>query len=101
MFHGLGMTKQPASCSLRNALRLLATVGRESLIFHPASENGRKSVVVSRHEFLSHPLKFYGRLEHHAICQLLDHFALDFLPWCLAWRIMIAAVFFQRRATFR
>src|ERR1700677_2038414 len=35
MFHGLGMTKQPASCSLRNALRLSATVGREPLMFHP------------------------------------------------------------------
>ena len=40
-------------------------------------------VVIPRHRFLRNPLVFYGGLEHHAICKLIDDATLNFLPRCL------------------
>src|SRR5262249_4247174 len=55
-------------------------------------------VVVPRHRFLRDTLIFHGRFYPHAGTELIDHAALVLLPWCLAWRILIAAVLFQRCA---
>src|SRR6516164_8081714 len=92
------MTKQPASCSARKVLRLSAIDGWESLIGHLTLKV--TSMVVARHEILRDALKFHRRLEHHAIAELIDHGALDFLPRRLAWRIAIAAALLQRRTAF-
>ena len=54
-------------------------------------------MTIARHEFLRDPLILYRRLEHHACRELIDHRALNFLPGCLAWRIMIAAVLVSTR----
>ena len=37
------------------------------------------------------------RLQHHAVGELIDHGALDFLPWRLAGRIVVAAVLLRAR----
>src|SRR4029077_16682081 len=58
-------------------------------------------VIVSRHRFLRDPLIFHGWLQDHAVAELIDHAALDFLPWRLSWRVMVAAIFLQGRAARR
>src|SRR5665213_1408481 len=54
-------------------------------------------VIVARHEFLRDALEFNRRLEHHAVGQLIDHAALDFLPRRLARGIFVAAALLQGR----
>ena len=51
----------------------------------------RASMIVARRTGLRDAPEFDRGLEHHAVGKLLDHAALDFLPWRLAWRIAIAA----------
>ena len=54
-------------------------------------------VIVARDAFLRDALIFDCRLEHHAVGKLVDHGALNFLPWCLARWIFKAAALFERR----
>lgn len=58
-------------------------------------------MVVAWDALLCDALVFYSRLEHHAVRELIDHATLDFLPRRLAWRIAVAASFFQRCAALR
>lgn len=51
----------------------------------------RFSVVVAWNALLCYALIFHRRLEHHAVRELIDHAALDLLPWRLTCRIGIAA----------
>ena len=44
------------------------------------------SVVVCRPVLVGNVAIFHRRLEHHALIELIDHAALDFLPWGLAFR---------------
>src|SRR5580704_8579747 len=92
------MTKQPVSWSWRKALRLSATVGRE-LLMGLCLRAG--SMIVARHEFLRDALILDRGLEHHPGSKLIHHGALDFLPWCLARWIAVAAVPFERGAALR
>jgi hypothetical protein len=57
------------------------------------------SVIVPRDRLLRDALISHRRLKHHTAAELIEHGALDFLPRRLAWRIMIAAILFQRRGT--
>jgi hypothetical protein len=57
------------------------------------------SVIVPRDRLLRDALISHRRLKHHAAVELIEHGALDFLPRRLAWRIVIAAILFQRRGT--
>src|SRR5689334_429936 len=59
------------------------------------------SVIIAGHRFLRDPLIFYRRSQDHAVGELSDHAALDFLPRRLAGWILIAAAFIQRRAARR
>src|SRR5215813_14803050 len=59
------------------------------------------SVVVPRHALLRDAMIFHGGLENHAGGELVDHAALDLLPWGLARRIFVAALFLQRGAALR
>ena len=43
-------------------------------------------------------LIFHRGLEHHAVGELIDHPALDFLPRRLACRILVTAAFLERHA---
>src|SRR5215831_153254 len=57
-----------------------------------------RSMIVARHrKCLRDALIFDGRLEHHARGELIDHAALDFLPWRLTRWILVAATLLQRR----
>ena len=49
-------------------------------------------MVVARDAILSDALIFHRRFKHHALGQLVDHGALDFLPRRLACRILVAAL---------
>src|SRR4029079_13827839 len=56
-----------------------------------APRNDRNLMIVARDAVLGDALIFHGGLQHHAIRQLVDHGALDFLPWRLACGITEAA----------
>src|SRR5262249_58212331 len=57
---------------------------------------GDASVVVARHALaLGNLLIFDGGLQHHAVREIIDHPALDLLPWRLVRRILIAAMALQ------
>src|SRR5215813_9038760 len=59
------------------------------------------SVIVARHAVLGDAVIFDGGLQDHSVRQLIDHGALNFLPWCLACRITEAAASLQCRAPTR
>src|SRR5262249_57704017 len=61
----------------------------------PLRDDG-ELVVVARHACLRHAVVFYGRLEDLPVAELLDHAALDFLPWRLARRVLESPPFFPR-----
>jgi hypothetical protein len=52
-------------------------------------------MIVSRNAFLRNSVIFNGWLEHHAVGQLIDHGALNFLPRRLARGICKAAALFE------
>src|SRR4051794_39315146 len=58
-------------------------------------------MAVTRLARLGDALVFHRRFEHHALGELIDHAALDFLPWGLAWRIACIAVLGERGTAFR
>ena len=45
-------------------------------------------MVVARHTLLRDALIFYCRFQHHAVSELIDHAALDFLPRGLTRRVL-------------
>src|SRR5579862_6993308 len=115
------MTKQPASCSLRKVRRFSAVEGRAAFMGNSRAalavgrtgylatdagvatgpEKAPTSVIVALEELLRDALIFDRRLQNHAAAKLIHHGALDFLPRCLARRIMVAAAFLQSRSALR
>src|SRR5262249_36416724 len=55
------------------------------------ARNDMNLMIVTRDTVLGDALIFHGRLQHHAVRQLVDHGALNFLPWRLARRVPEAA----------
>src|SRR5262245_50810058 len=52
-----------------------------------APRNDKNLMIVARDAVLGDALILHGRLQHHAVRELVNHGALDFLPWCLARRV--------------
>src|SRR5262249_57843802 len=69
--------------------------------FAPQMARRSGSVVVPRHALLRDAMIFHGGLENHAGGELIDHAALDLLPWGLARRRFLAAPFFPPGAALR
>src|SRR5262252_7326670 len=60
------------------------------------------SMIIPRHpDSLGNALILHGRLEHHAVGELVDHGALDLLPGRLAGRELEAAAALQSKAALR
>jgi hypothetical protein len=59
-------------------------------------------MIVPRHpEGLGDAMVLHRRLKHHAVGELIDHGALDLLPWRLARRKLETALVLQGKATLR
>ena len=56
---------------------------------------GSESMIIPRDVGLRDAMIFYGRREHHAAGELVDHAALHFLPRRLAWRVFVATRLLQ------
>src|SRR5258705_7495621 len=64
--------------------RLVHAGDREHLVVRiTQAAHDDVSVIVSRHALLCDPMIFDRRFEHHAVGELVNHGALDLLPWSL------------------
>src|ERR1700680_4242285 len=72
---------------------------RSLIIPSPEERAHRVLMVIAGHaEFLCDTLELDCTLEHHAVGELIDHGALDLLPWRLAGRELEAAGLLERGA---